>query len=492
MPSLTPHLVEACTCSSKPGRTPGSGPSARGSTQVSRPLAGRVTPGRGPLPDRSRLGRAVSVPTRGRNVRRGPSVGGGRDGAEWPYRPRRFPAHTPPGAPRLPPIGGLLLHGVLPMDLLRRLFGGREAAGPGRGAKFALAAGPDDLEVVGESHYQDALRALFKPPEGRSRMEVNAILLAEAHNPYDPNAVSVWIEGRKVGHLSRDDAAAMRPGLLRLQEHAGTWIALPGVIVAGGPVGTMGVFLNWDPSAFGLEDDALSAVFDGSTIRTGLRFAARSDAYGSELSELTEQETRTPQEAVEVISRQLELEHREVARHFLYAELEGQLYAWREQPGALDLFDATCERHDSEMPQMRAALCAEFGDLPRLQVYHQAAIRHQKAHDWSAALRWAERGLVVYGQDALNGDKVEDLRRKAANYKVKLNAEVPLGPSGARSDTADFDARPEDETLICAVCGGPFVRRRTRGRKPTRCPVCLGLRQGIEHPADKPQLSGLP
>jgi hypothetical protein len=34
------------------------------------------------------------------------------------------------------------------------------------------------------------------------------VLLAERDNSYDPNAISVWIDGSQVGHLSRDDALA--------------------------------------------------------------------------------------------------------------------------------------------------------------------------------------------------------------------------------------------------------------------------------------------
>jgi hypothetical protein len=40
-------------------------------------------------------------------------------------------------------------------------------------------------------------------------------LAAEADNPDDANAVSVWVQGLKVGYLSRDDARRYRPGLLR-------------------------------------------------------------------------------------------------------------------------------------------------------------------------------------------------------------------------------------------------------------------------------------
>jgi hypothetical protein len=44
------------------------------------------------------------------------------------------------------------------------------------------------------------------------------MLVPEDNNPYDANAVAVWIEGLKAGHLSRADARAYRPGLLALQQ----------------------------------------------------------------------------------------------------------------------------------------------------------------------------------------------------------------------------------------------------------------------------------
>ena len=53
-------------------------------------------------------------------------------------------------------------------------------------------------------------------------------------NPYDPNAVAIWVQRLIVGHLSRENARRYRPGLLRLQDHYGQPIALNGVIVGGG------------------------------------------------------------------------------------------------------------------------------------------------------------------------------------------------------------------------------------------------------------------
>ena len=99
--------------------------------------------------------------------------------------------------------------------------------------------GSEDVEVVGESFYQDNL---WKLAGGRSqsgervRQEISAMLVAEVGNPYDANAVAVWINGRKVGHLSREIARLYRPGLLALQDTHHKPVAVSGVI-AGDSIG---------------------------------------------------------------------------------------------------------------------------------------------------------------------------------------------------------------------------------------------------------------
>jgi hypothetical protein len=81
---------------------------------------------------------------------------------------------------------------------------------------FALASGPG-MEVVGESHYREAITAIVG---GRRQEAVKlvtwAALVPEPENTFDPNAIGVRIGGVKVGHLSRGDAAAFGPVLARL------------------------------------------------------------------------------------------------------------------------------------------------------------------------------------------------------------------------------------------------------------------------------------
>lgn len=80
--------------------------------------------------------------------------------------------------------------------------------GPGR---FAV-------EVVGESFYRDALKARFGLKRGSdddSECEASALLRLEDDNPHDSQAVGVYIDGAKVGHLSRAMARDFRQSIKR-------------------------------------------------------------------------------------------------------------------------------------------------------------------------------------------------------------------------------------------------------------------------------------
>jgi hypothetical protein len=126
------------------------------------------------------------------------------------------------------------------------------------GIEASLLDGNEDLEVVGESYYQENLWRLVGPRrrDERVRHDVYAMLVAEDDNPYDANAVAIWVQGLKVGHLSRSNARCYRPGLRSLERRYGQPIALNGVIVGGGiqedGTGRLGVFLRHDPADFGL------------------------------------------------------------------------------------------------------------------------------------------------------------------------------------------------------------------------------------------------
>jgi len=81
-------------------------------------------------------------------------------------------------------------------------------------SRLSLIALHDDgyCAVVGESHYQEALRQTSRScsmgPEGRPTFR--AALVAEPENPYDPNAVAVVSQSGKFGYLARETAAEYR------------------------------------------------------------------------------------------------------------------------------------------------------------------------------------------------------------------------------------------------------------------------------------------
>ena len=78
--------------------------------------------------------------------------------------------------------------------------------------------------VVGESNYEDAFRALLRrnrPPRGDYGAEMNglpAAIVADLGNPYDSAAVAVWVQGELVGFLPRDVGEAYHRALADLAE----------------------------------------------------------------------------------------------------------------------------------------------------------------------------------------------------------------------------------------------------------------------------------
>jgi hypothetical protein len=98
------------------------------------------------------------------------------------------------------------------------------------------------LAVVGESHYQRALRSLV------TRVGAGGVftarLVPERSNPHDSNAVAVFAEGRtleKVGYLTREAARTYQP---RLMSHDGP-VACPARLTGGG-ARMVGVVLDFD------------------------------------------------------------------------------------------------------------------------------------------------------------------------------------------------------------------------------------------------------
>ena len=77
--------------------------------------------------------------------------------------------------------------------------------------------GSFSFDIVGESHCQAALDHIAGPKhEGGVEHECVAVLLPDDRNQYDENAVAVFIDGEKVGHLARRDAKAYRQFLANI------------------------------------------------------------------------------------------------------------------------------------------------------------------------------------------------------------------------------------------------------------------------------------
>lgn len=367
------------------------------------------------------------------------------------------------------------------MGLLGRLFG-PHADSPDREQRTATIMGGDEtLEVVGESFHQEELwqivggRTMDRVPH-----PVVAVLEPEPTNPEDSNAVQVLIDGSAVGHLSRNDAFVYKPGLERLRASHGTPIALRGQVVGGGlrerRLGMLGVFLDHEPSDFGLHRTQTVRIGE---LRTGLSQAVATDVEDDtyDLSWYAALSGNYSAADTVLLRKLLDDERDPIDRHFMLVELAKCLYKSRDAfASALTEFDAVCEQHHEEMAAIRVALVCKFGSVPVLDLYRQAAIRCQKTRDWERMRTWAERGLDVYGTEPARPEAVADLQKRLALAESKLAepAKPKRGPSRAGGGGGPAGG-VEVERLVCTACGSSFQRARTRGRKPLRCPAC---RQG--------------
>lgn len=91
-----------------------------------------------------------------------------------------------------------------------------------------------DVEVVGESHYQDALRSLAGNHGDRSvEIPCKALLVPEDSNKHDNKAVAVYIDGNQAGYLSSDAARSFRRRLGR-KNLSGQITSTDAVIRGGG------------------------------------------------------------------------------------------------------------------------------------------------------------------------------------------------------------------------------------------------------------------
>lgn len=330
-----------------------------------------------------------------------------------------------PGDRRMSPVGV----GSGSMGLLRRLLGNEPKPMPNRGASASEASRPswmkdgmsvslfegdEMLEVKGESFHQGELRQIVRMM-GR---DVPAILVPEPNNPYDSNAVGVWVAGLQLGHLSREDAPAFQQAVTRLMKEKGQPIALMGRILGGdADRPNLGIWLMHDPTDFGLRSRQAGEKAHEASRHDGGVLTGSSAARLVWMARLPSDRLA----AIKYLRALLTSEAEPMERHFIYLELEKLLYKSRDVfESAVNEFEQACQHHDAEMETILPELRAALGGVPALPTYKQVAIMKQKEHDFERALWWAERGLVHYGEDGLCSDHVEDLRNRAERYRGKL------------------------------------------------------------------------
>jgi hypothetical protein len=101
-----------------------------------------------------------------------------------------------------------------------------------------------EVDVVGESHRQDALAAIAGPKTFDAKEYlVGVTLRCEPTNSYDGNAIRVECHGQLVGYISRDHASMISP---EMQQSCGGAIEARGLVVGGwdrgnGDVGSYGI-----------------------------------------------------------------------------------------------------------------------------------------------------------------------------------------------------------------------------------------------------------
>lgn len=142
------------------------------------------------------------------------------------------------------------------MGFLKRLLGD-EPEPPSQDAQSATDTrwvedverfGDIRVDVVGESHYQSAIRAACDwKPGADTLFHCMAELIPEPTNPYDRNAIKVTIDGACVGHLSRQDAVTLGPAVRKAIKHQGSGMCR--AVIAGranSDTDNLGVFLHLD------------------------------------------------------------------------------------------------------------------------------------------------------------------------------------------------------------------------------------------------------
>jgi hypothetical protein len=112
--------------------------------------------------------------------------------------------------------------------------------------KAVWLPGTTEAQVVGETFYADAIRAVQVGAQPGS--DLRAMLMPEPNNPHDRNAVAVYLEGRQVGHLAAAVAEHVQPALLAFERaHDGQFAACPARIYSHSIGPQIVLFLDTGP-----------------------------------------------------------------------------------------------------------------------------------------------------------------------------------------------------------------------------------------------------
>ncbi len=137
------------------------------------------------------------------------------------------------------------------MGLFSWLFGSDERSSITKMQVADITNGPGtySVDVVGESHYQQALEGICGGrTENSQRLVVEAFLVFEDDNPHDSKAVRIFIQGKTVGYLDRETARSFRKqiGAIRMTGVAAkcSAIIVGGWDRGGGDRGYFGVKLD--------------------------------------------------------------------------------------------------------------------------------------------------------------------------------------------------------------------------------------------------------
>ena len=103
------------------------------------------------------------------------------------------------------------------MGFFHHVFGRKpERRATSQPKTMARLPGPGtfQLDIVGESHFQDNLEKLCRGRcEDGHDLEIEAMLIHDDENEHDDQAVAVFIDSKLVGHLGRKNARNFRAQL---------------------------------------------------------------------------------------------------------------------------------------------------------------------------------------------------------------------------------------------------------------------------------------